>query len=164
MTETETPPKWGSGVLISPPALARMDFDFGGVGMAEDTPTSTEYELSIHRFAHLTAGVEFSASIVDVPELRLSATYRMVFTLAPESPEAQQPETAFQQIAARLAPLAMYPFLRETLASAAMKAGLPPIILPIQNVGALFKADDIEVSPPPEEDAGRAQDASGETS
>lgn len=159
MTENETPTRWGSGVRTSAPTLSRIEFEFSGQALPAEFELNTEFGLSVHRFSLLEIGIEFSVSIVEVPELQLAAAYRMVFRLDPEFPEAKDPEKAFKQVAARLAPLAMYPFLREVLASTALKAGLPQVVLPIQNVGDLFEAESIEVPPSPTEEEAIAPEA-----
>jgi len=44
----------------------------------------------------------------------------------------------------------MYPFVREAITSAAMKAQLPGLVLPIANVGGIFSEDEITIPPPPD--------------
>lgn len=45
--------------------------------------------------------------------------------------------------------MTIYPFIREAIASAATKAQLPSLILPIANVGALYSPEEIEIPAPP---------------
>jgi preprotein translocase subunit SecB len=50
----------------------------------------------------------------------------------------------------------MYPFVREAITSAAVKAHLLGLVLPIANVGALFTSDEIEIPTAPEEGGEKA--------
>lgn len=154
MTETSTN-AWGEGVRITAPALASLQFDWQGSRAAieqREGQLEVEYVLSISRFDHLSIGVAFGIHVIGIEGLTASAIFRMTAELEPGSPEASEPETAFRQFAARIAPPAIYPFVREALASAAIKANLPWIVLPITNVGGVFTPDEIDLPDPPEED------------
>lgn len=158
MTERGTPPIWGEGVEISPPKLYELVFGFDGTGVPE-LAGRTQYKLTLNRLKPLELGVQFGVSVVNVPGLTLRATYRMIVSLREGSPEARDPERAFRGVATRIAPVAMYPFIREALLSAAQRALLPPIILPIMNVGLLWDPKEIKV---PEVDSGAEQMSEGD--
>jgi hypothetical protein len=133
------------GVDASPPKLHRLEFVHEEEPIPEGTQATIEYQLSVHRFSHLSIGVEFGASVQNVPGVAARAAFRMVFAIRPDSTDADDPERAFRSLAGRIAPVAMYPFIREALASAAVRAQLPELFLPIANVGALYDPDSIEI-------------------
>ena len=152
---TDDPKRWGEGVRITAPALASLHFDWQGSRAPleqHEGSLQVEYVLNVYRFDRLTIGVGFGVHVVGIDELTASAVFRMTAQLDPDSPEAGEPETAFRQFAARVAPLAIYPFVREALASAAIRANLPSVVLPITNVGGIFTPDEIELPDPPEDD------------
>lgn len=148
----ETQARWGSGVRITPPALHNLVFEWDGDEEPDRKDAETEYSLALQRFGPLELGVQFGASITGVPGLEARASFRMVFALEPDSPEAQDAEKAFRLMAARLAPQAIYPFVREALASTALRAQLLGLVLPVTNVGGLFNADEIEIPPVEDEE------------
>ncbi|HEX9939013.1 MAG TPA: hypothetical protein VGB15_17865 [Longimicrobium sp.] len=154
MTESN-PKRWGEGVRITAPALASLHFDWEGSRATleqQEAPMQVEYVLNLSRFNRLAMGVGFGLHVVGIEGLTASAVFRMTAELDPDSSEASEPETAFRQFAARIAPLAIYPFVREALASAAIRANLPSIVLPITNVGSVFTPDEIELPDPPSEE------------
>lgn len=146
MSQTTT--AWGDGVTITAPALYSLRFEWKGGPDPDVSRATTEYSLSVVRFEPLQLGIQFGATVIGIPDLEASAWFRMIVTLRPESPEAADPDRAFRQLAARVGPVAMYPFIREAIASAAMKAQLPGLVLPIANVGGLFDEDEITIPPP----------------
>lgn len=150
MAENNPKEHWGQGVEVSSPKLVDLAFRFEGEDLP-DPPFNITYSIALHRFTALRLGVQFGAEIVDIPDFTARAVYRMIFTLKPESPEAADPEHAFGIIIARMAPVAMYPFIREALASISQKALLPALILPVQNVGSLWKVGELELPAPPED-------------
>jgi hypothetical protein len=145
MAEQNSRTMWGSGVRIGGPNLHTLRFSWGGTEPPELTTSEVEYTLGLHRFGRSEIGVEFGIRIEGVPDLEAEVSYRMIVSLKDGSSEAENPDTALRQIAARLAPVAIYPFLREGLASVATRAGIRDLILPIQNVGALFSPDEISL-------------------
>lgn len=147
------PKRWGEGVRITAPALASLHFEWDGsqAALTLDGPMQVDYVLNVYRFDRLSVGVGFGLHVIGIEGLTASAVFRMKAELEPDSPEASEPESAFRQFAARVAPLAIYPFVREALASAAIKANLPAVVLPITNVGGVFTPDEIELPEPPSE-------------
>src|SRR4051794_41041329 len=90
-------PTWGAGVIITPPALYTLRFEWKGASEPDMSDANTEFSLGFHRFNPLKLGVQFGAAIIGVPKLTAHATYRMVVSLQPDSPEAFDAETAFKQ-------------------------------------------------------------------
>jgi hypothetical protein len=109
-----------------------------------------EYQLGVQRFDELSIGVQFGAELMDIPDLKAIVIYRMMFRIKDTAPEAADPEAAFRPAIARLAPLAMLPFVRETLVSVFQRALLPSHVLPITYVGGMWSPESIELPPPPE--------------
>ncbi len=146
--EKQDRPQWGDGVLISSPRLYRITF---ARESEEEIPEAAEgrieFKLNLERHAPLQLGIEFGVGIEDVPGIEANVLFRMTCTLAEGSPEAKDPETAFRQAAARLAPTVMYPYVREALASLAQKAQIPSFVLPIVNFGRVYQAESISVPP-----------------
>lgn len=149
MAESSSAGPWGEGVEITPPKLYLMEFSYDRTDLPE-RPFDISYTLGVHRFSLHRIGVQFGAEIAGVPDLTAKAIYRMIFTLRAGSPEAEDPEAAFATLIARMAPVAMYPFVREAFASMAQKALMPHLILPVQNIGSLWSLGEVEVPPPPE--------------
>lgn len=147
MSEIAARPAWGEGVSISPPILHSLRFEWKGGTEADVRNARTEYSLGLYRFGRLRLGIQFGAAISGVPRLEARAVFRMIVTFAPDSSEAADPESAFKPFAARVGPLTMYPFVREAITSAAMKAQLTALALPVADVGALFTEDEIQIPP-----------------
>lgn len=47
------------------------------------------------------------------------------------------------EVAVRVGPVVVYPYLRETLSTLSTRAGMAPIVLPVMNVGAVFDPADL---------------------
>lgn len=102
------------------------------------------FALSAMRLAPGRLGVEFEVTIEPEGVFTFAVSYRMTFEV--DSPSPDQELGVFRQVAARIAPIVAFPYIRETLTSMASKAGAPRMIaLPILNVGAFFDPDEIEV-------------------
>ncbi len=153
MSDAEAKAPWGAGVRVSQPRLSEIAFRWEGEG-DESFPESAKFEftLAFQRFDSFQLGVEFRATVVDVPDFHAEAAFRAVFVLDPESPEGKDPDMALQLIAVRMAPVTLYPFCREALVSTAQRAGLTRFTPPIANVGLLWSPDEIEIPPPPDPD------------
>jgi preprotein translocase subunit SecB len=104
----------------------------------------TQFGLTARRLNRGELGVELELKVT-VPEVFESAvSYRMQFSFDPD--EIDEMETC-RAIAARVAPIVSYPYIREVLSSLAMRAGSPvPFTLPVLNVGAMFDPESIEIT------------------
>jgi hypothetical protein len=152
MSEQAASGRWGFGVRISQPRLSNLEFSWDGVPEAAiPNPVKFEFSMGFQRFSVYELGVEFRATLEEVPDLTASAAYRVTFALDPESPEGREPEKALRQIAARMAPVTLYPFCREALVSTAQRAGLLNVNAPISNVGLLWEPGELDI-PAPDED------------
>lgn len=144
---TEQPARgWGAGVRISTPQMRALSFSYDGPGeIPEGTTIDYEWGLEIFPLGLLTLGVEFTVG-VKLPDLEGRTVFRLIFELLEGSPEAEQPERALRELAARTAPVTLFPFVRETFSSAAMRCGLT-FVLPFQNVGTIFTPEEISLGP-----------------
>lgn len=151
MMITEHPVGLVSGIETSAPKMARLRFEWDGAALPEDAEWAYGWGISVVRPSALRIGVEFMVSIEDIPGLTAEVAYRMIFDLDPDSEEAKNAEHSLRTIAARLAPVAMYPFMREALVSAANRALVTNLILPIVYVGKLFTPEELEFPDAPAE-------------
>jgi hypothetical protein len=125
--------------------MRSLSFSYDGSGtIPEGATIDYEWGLEIFEFGPLALGVEFTVG-VKLPDLEGRTVFRLIFELIEGSPEAEQPERALRELAARTAPVTLFPFVRETFSSAAMRCGLQ-FALPFQNVGALFTPDEIAIN------------------
>jgi preprotein translocase subunit SecB len=137
--------------------MLSLAFSYDGpVEIEEGADIDYRWELEIHRFGLLSVGVEFTVG-VEAPNLEGQTVYRLVFELLEGSPEAEQPDRALRELAARAGPVTLFPYVRETFSSAASRCGLR-FVLPFQNVGTLFSADEIELPAVEESDMARVAD------
>jgi preprotein translocase subunit SecB len=63
--------------------------------------------------------------------------------------DEEKPDMFWRQVAARLAPTVIFPYVRETISSMAMKSGLSQLNLPVLNVSVLFDPSTIDFAPRP---------------
>lgn len=143
---------WGGGVQFRQVRLASLVFDAGpDAEVPEDEDEVTgNFILNIARLSLTEIAVEFGLEVEGIPDVTAKCTYRALYRLRPGSPEERQPEAALLGVATRVAPVMLYPFVREALQNAASRAGLADFLLQIVNFASLFS--DIEL-PPLEENA-----------
>jgi hypothetical protein len=137
-----------TGVQITDPALREFTFKYEGTGEIPDgAPINYEWGLSLHRLGLLELGVEFTVGVA-VAGLEGRVVYRVAFELDAGSDAAAEPAKPLTVLATRLAPQILYPYVREVYSSAAHRAGVN-FTLPIQNVGALFSPDQVQIPEAP---------------
>jgi preprotein translocase subunit SecB len=145
------PPESGATAKMTVPLLWRLEFSrkegFDGELPKEQVPLALG--LAVSRVASNRVGVELSVEIVDNPAAKMQVAFRAVFTLVEENATGHDLEESLQIIAAQIAPSALYPYLRETIGTSAMKSGLPNLLLPIINFRDFFDPKEIEVPPIP---------------
>lgn len=143
---TEQPARrWGEGVRISTPTMRTLSFTYDGSGeIPSGAAIDYEWGLEVFRFEPLMVGVEFYVG-VKVADLEGHTSYRIMFELLEGSPEAESPDRAIRELAARVAPVTLFPYIREAFGSAAMRCGVQ-FTLPFQNVGTLFSPEEITMS------------------
>lgn len=142
--------RWGEGVRISQPRLLHIEFDWRGDTVLSTVP-QFQFELQLHRNSTASIAVDFTVTEIDNPALTSSVTYQVLFEIEDGSPESRQMEMALRMLAARVAPVTLYPFCREALVGMAHRAGLADFVPPITNVGALWTPDEVPLPAPPAE-------------
>lgn len=137
-------------------SLHRLRFkdDRPAGGQAEEV--HTEFLLNARLFDDGSVGAEFGVNCYSTDrELRLRVVYRMEFTRGPGVPESLPADEFARQVSARIAPTVAFPFIREMVVSLTGKSGGPPITLPVINVGALFKPEQLRIGTPAEDSGPR---------
>jgi len=119
---------------------------------ASESPTAN-FALTIGRPSADALIVELGLSLDHKEVLRSEVVYAGQW-VSTDGGEAMSDQD-LKYFAAKVAPSILYPFLRETLASLSVKAGLPPLVLPVVNFERVFNPADVAVPPPP----GRAPDS-----
>lgn len=104
----------------------------------------TEFGLTAKRLTDSLLGVEFGVTVKRERVVDAHVKYRMTFEVQGEPGEER--DSMLRGVAARLAPIVAYPYVRETITSLFLKAGGPHLILPVLNVGALFSPDEIKIT------------------
>lgn len=143
---------WGAGVQFTEVRLASLTFDAGpdaAIPDDEDEVTGN-FILNVARLSPTEISVEFGAEVEGVRSVTAKCTYRALYRLRPGSPEEQQPDVALRGVATRVAPVMLYPFVREALQNAASRAGLPELLMQIVNFSTMFSEFEL---PAVEEDA-----------
>lgn len=154
MSEPSLDSRWGEGVRLSQPRLRQMEFDWRGAAEPGTVPRF-QFGMELYRHSAGSLGVDFTVTAVDAPGLTAQVTYGVLFEIEEGSPEGREPERALRMLAARVAPVTLYPFCREMLVSTAQRAGLTDFVLPVSNVGALWTLEEIPLpDPPPGGEAG----------
>lgn len=137
--------------MSSPPELARLSFSRNDAVVASEVDAAPPllFSLGLSRFALQTLGVELAVEIKDFAPLQILAAYRCVFSLEVEG-ELGEVDEDLRMVAAQIGPNALYPFLREVIASTVAKAGMLPLVPPVVNFRTVFSLDEIAVPPVPE--------------
>ena len=102
--------------------------------------------------------VELTVELSHEDVVEATVTYLGVFSREegeePEPVEKLREEWRF--FAAKVAPTVLYPYVRETLTTLALKSGLPALVVPIVNFAGVFDPADMALEvledPPEEED------------
>jgi len=100
----------------------------------------------VARFSDDEIGVELSVGLKDLPGFEIEATYRARFQII-STEEVEDLEVTLKTVAARIAPAALYPFVREVIASTLQRAGVSLPLLPVLNFGAMFDPETVELPP-----------------
>lgn len=135
---------------VSAPELWRFEFikhegtspDFDW----ENIPLS--FNLGLSRFSTEQLGVELSIEI-DIPITYVIVVYRATFEIEMLDSDPDDLERELRVVAAQVAPSTLYPFIRETVTTTSVKAGLPPLVPPIINFRSLFDPTSIDLPTPP---------------
>ncbi|HEY7770594.1 hypothetical protein [Longimicrobium sp.] len=108
----------------------------------EEMAANTTFFLSARLFADRTVGVEVGTKVKTRAGLLVEVIYRTRFERGPGVQEDMPQEAFGRQVAARVAPVVAFPFIRETIASLTGKSG-DTFMMPVVNVGAIFDPDSL---------------------
>lgn len=116
-------------------AKAGRDADDG------DPDANITFELRTGRAAPDAVFVVLSVNVQAEPvaTIKMEARTKLTVTTVDESKPVTTEELA--QIAARMGPVVIYPYLRELVADVTRRAGLEPLTLPIYQIGSFFEVD-----------------------
>jgi hypothetical protein len=125
-------------------AVALHDVAFELLGNRDLKPgeeIDVQFVLSTHWLSPFEQlGVQLSLTVDAVDLARARVSYRAI--LAAANPGQKKNDERFWRIAAaRIAPIVMYPYLRETFHTLMARSGKPSVLLPILNIGAAFDPD-----------------------
>ncbi|MBP7148806.1 MAG: protein-export chaperone SecB [Acidobacteria bacterium] len=130
--------------ILVPPLLTEFTFRREGpIRSMKDISPEIGFNLSVSRFAERVLGIALTASVGGIPNVSVSSCYRVLIEIEPGPHSRLLKE--MKLVAARLAPGLLYPFLRESIYSALLKAGLPPLVPPVIDIPSLFSIDDVEI-------------------
>ncbi len=139
-------------LMISDPELLRITFERNlesevqsNQGEPADT-SDVEFRLGFGaaRTGDNAVTIELSVTTADGSPISFDITYRLTLTVEPIADDKPIGlEKVLPEVAARVGPVVMYPYIRETLASLSAKAGRKPFVLPVMNVGAIFEVPDL---------------------
>lgn len=147
--------KHSAGLKLSTPELWQLSFTRHELSEAFSTEfPPLLFGLGLNRISSHSLGVELSVEIKDFKPLALRASYRAVFELA-ESVDTNEIDQQLRFIAAQVGPSILYPFIRETVVSTVVKAGLPPLLPPVVNFRSVFDPDQIALPDIVDSDEGK---------
>jgi preprotein translocase subunit SecB len=123
-----------------------LEFNLGMVWLKKDVI------LAVDLFVEVEQPKVFQAKI----------SYRAEFESQP-GVVIQNPREFWKAVVARIAPSVMYPFVRETYASLALKASVRNTLLPVINIQKTFVESDFDIEkiPTVPDDASKASDQVG---
>jgi len=145
---SEHSPVPGVGVQLTALFLRSLRFERLPQNEAP-APTSGELDanigLGVGRPARDRLNVELSVAFETPGAARVEVTYLAQFRRASDAPAETPEEDYWRAIAAQVAPVVLYPYIRETINSLTGKAGIPSMILPVVNFRAMFDPAEIAI-------------------
>lgn len=111
----------------------------GGEAEAESAEAEVSFEFKARRIAADAVLVGLAVDVKAPNVAAVSAAAQTVLTVSVTEGADVNLETELAQIAARIGPVVIYPYLREVVADATRRAGLEPLTLPVYQVGNFFK-------------------------
>jgi len=142
---TATPPE----IRISQPELRILEFSRKeGISPNEETvDASLEFSLGLNRPSRESVGVQLSVEVDNVPGVQMKVAYRIVATLQVPDDGPADLDQFLKLAAVHVAPTILYPFLREAVASIAMRSGISGLVLPVVNFRQVFKPEEFTLPP-----------------
>lgn len=143
----------GFHLQVGNPLLRLVHIKRGDEVQQEGHEPPFHLTLGVSRLAAGRIVVDLTLKSEDSGMLEFEIGYRLAIEVVPDQDQKESFEydRVLRDIAARIGPVVLYPYLRETLSSFSLKAGLTPLVLPVMNVGTLFDPETIELPPVDEE-------------
>ena len=106
-------------------------------------PVDIQVQLSVSEPEGESLSVRVGLRMKDPSVMSIDAAYIVVLRMTDQFLFEGSVEEEWKKIASRLAPVILYPFLRETIASTLQKAGLEVPMTPILDFRRVFDPDQI---------------------
>jgi hypothetical protein len=134
--------------------LHTVEYDYvgGAIPRGSDREAPVQFSLVAHRPSKSHIIVEFGLKIHDAEMMKMNVVYRARFRRSDLPETLAERDEYWRIVCAKLAPIVMYPYIRETVHSLTSKSGLPNAILPVLNVGAIVEPASINLPKEPEND------------
>ena len=142
----------GIRIRASHPQLRQVQFEVLPTADPESADNAMSLGLGVDRLGQWAVGIELTAQSEDDSPVVFSIAYRVVLTVEPvgnSGPDIDS-DTTLKEVSARLGPVILYPYVRETLSSLSVKAGRKPLVLPVINAGMAFDPGEVELPPAPD--------------
>jgi preprotein translocase subunit SecB len=145
----------GFRIAVGPPRLVTLEF------RAEPHESEPESSFQMHLHAERTAEDTVKAVMklevsTEDDSVAILVQYAVPVRVIPSDvSEDFNYELHLKDVVARVGPVVLYPYIRETVSSLTQKALLPPVILPVLNMGVIFDVDEVNLPPFNAEDTAR---------
>lgn len=132
------------GVKLQAVYLDAANFLRLGGNPSPDSESKINFELTVGREGPDALSTRMILDVLTSGVLETRISYVAHFTRTGEMPPEKQSEF-WQQVVARLAPVILFPYIRETFSGFCSKSGIPNAILPIVNAGRIWDPKEIEI-------------------
>lgn len=136
-------------INVTAPELLRVVFERLAPGDLESDPADqqeVQFRLGFEatRIADDAVSVELSAESREGMAVKFEVAFKATLSVVPSQEGSSLDMAAkLSEVAVRVGPVVVYPYLRETLSTLSTRAGMAPIVLPVMNVGAVFDPPDL---------------------
>lgn len=116
--------------------------------VGKETPSDVTFHFQAARKKNQVR-VTLTVEVAAKPIASIKASARTTLTVKTINGSSEVGQEELAEIAARMGPVAIYPYLREVVADTTRRAGLEPLTLPIYQIGTFFQAasEDLESTP-----------------
>lgn len=108
-------------------------------------PVGVNFHFTAGRAAPNRIVVALTIDVQAPPVLTVRATARTALTVVTLDNSSPIETTELAEIASRMGPVAIYPYLREIVADVTRRSGLEPLTLPIYQIGTFFSLNPDEL-------------------
>lgn len=128
--------------------LEQMSFERLGKRPGEaEAELEVQFSLATRRPEQDSLHVRLTLRLAHAQVFEGEITYVGTFTQTKDLGQDEDGEEELRFFAAKVVPKILYPYMRETVTSTAVKAGLPALLLPVINFANVFDLDDVELPP-----------------